>query len=425
MKNIQEITRQLLISPIIISSLLFTSTASAQSTDSADAPTFGDVVDVRVLNFEVVVTDGKATVPGLASDDFRLLVDGQEVPIQFFTEVRDGLALAAGDATAAVPALQPGKSVGTRYLVFVDDFFAVPSYRNRALADLAAQLPLLGADDHMAIVAFDGHRIEMLTSWTRSQPQLERAIEQARQRRAFGLERLAEQRTYETTNRFYRRGGARFANVAFRGSRPSLRAEGDLRAEELYAQVSSVVDAASSTLRGFAKPEGRKVMLLLSGGWPTAAYEWVHGTHTASSRSGFGADFLDSDFLGRDREIFHPLVATANRLGYTLYPVDINGVESRTAGAEHGTLAEATRASNLAFEREWIEEGALRQMARATGGRAILDGASGKALERAIDDTRSYYWLGFSPTWREDDETHKVKVKLVPKGLKTRTRTSY
>lgn len=423
-KPLQSITLWLLVS------LISTLPALAQSDD---APAFGEIVDVRVINLEVVVTKGKTMVPGLGSEDFQVLVDGQEVPIEFFTEVRGGVAVAAGQSAGAlaVPALAPGEPVGTRYLVFVDDFFSIPSYRNRVLDDLAEQLPLLGPHDHMAVVAFDGRHIDMLTSWTRSLPQLERAFDAARERRAYGLERLAEQRRYESTSRRFRQDllSRGFANVAFRGSRPSLRAEDDLRAEELYAQVSNVVEAASSTLRGFARPEGRKVMLLLSGGWPAAAYEWVHGTSTvgvgtAFARGGFD-DFLDSEFLGRDRGVFAPLVATANRLGYTLYPVDMNGVESHTGGAEHATLGDAVLASDLAFEREWIEESGLQQLARATGGRAHLDGARSTALERTIDDTRSYYWLGFTPTWREDDEEHDVKVKVVPKGLKARTRTSY
>lgn len=430
MQQINRATRWLL------AGLALAFPALAQSTDANEAPTFGGVVDVRVVNLEVVVTDGKLPVNGLGSDAFRLLVDGQEVPIEYFTEVRDGFAVADGDTAgvAAVPALAPGESVGTRFLVFIDDFFSVTTHRNRALDDLAAQLPLLGPKDSMAVVAFDGDRVDLLTSWTRSLPELERAFAAARSRRAHGLERLAEQQRYDSTNRLLRRGAfeSGFANVAFRGSRATFGAEDDLRAEELYAQVSSVVDAASSALRGFALPEGRKVMLLLSGGWPAAAYEWIYGAFGEGSGAVFTSDlfydldpFLFTEYLGRDRDVFAPLVATANRLGYTLYPVDVPGVEGHAGNAEIGGLADATLAHRLGVDREWIEEGTLRQLARATGGRALIDGARSKAIERVIDDTRSYYWLGFSPDWRENDERHKVKVELREKGLKARARTSY
>ena len=47
------------------------------------------------------------------------------------------------------------------------------------------------------------------------------------------------------------------------------------------------------------------------------------------------------------------------------------------------------------------------------------------ALAEAAADTRSYYWLGFSPTWEHNDASHKVDVSLNRPGLKVRSRTSF
>src|SRR4029077_4648531 len=53
----------------------------------------GETIDVRVVNVEAVVTDGRGqVVHGLTAADLALVVDGKEVPIDYFTEVRDGLA---------------------------------------------------------------------------------------------------------------------------------------------------------------------------------------------------------------------------------------------------------------------------------------------------------------------------------------------
>ena len=123
--------------------VLLTAPALAQTVPD-QTPGFGDVVDVRVINLEVVVTEDGRRVEGLGPGDFQLLVDGEEAPIEFFSEVRNGWAVAGDQAPAessagtyAVPALEPGESVGTRYLVFIDDYFSVPSYRNRVLGELA------------------------------------------------------------------------------------------------------------------------------------------------------------------------------------------------------------------------------------------------------------------------------------------------
>jgi hypothetical protein len=109
----------------------------------AQAPqSFGETLDVRVVNIEAVVVDKDGNrVSGLNREDFRLRVDGKEVPIEYFTEVRAGDAVAQPEgavATAGMPALEPGNPVGTSYLVFIDDFFAEPVDRNRTL-DSAVQ----------------------------------------------------------------------------------------------------------------------------------------------------------------------------------------------------------------------------------------------------------------------------------------------
>ncbi len=395
--------------------------AAAQG--DAEAPSFGEIVDVRVINLEVVVTDGGERVTGLTPDDFLLRVDGEPVAIEYFTEVRNGRAVAGGESseTFAVPALEPGEAVGTRYLVFIDDYFAIPSTRNRVLGELAEQLPLMSADDRMAIVAFDGERVEMLSSWTRSPAELGAALDQASKRRAYGLQRLSEQRQFDTTVRFRSRPvrGTRFASTAFAGVRQGFRTLDGFerhRGWELASQVDRVADAATSALRAFARPPGRKVMLLLSGGWPTSITNWVAGTFEP---------VFDDAWLGRWRP-FEPLVETANRLGYSLYPVDLNGLDRGIrSSAEHGNVLEASLAAEQSFNREQLEEDTLYDLAAATGGRAFIDGASFTALEGAIEDTRSYYWLGFSPAWQEDDARHAIEVQVERQGLKVRTRAGY
>src|SRR5688572_1655329 len=64
---------------------------SGPPSDEAVPLVFGEVLDVRVVNVEVVVTDKDGErVRGLGAKDFRLKVDGQEVPIDFFSEILGG-----------------------------------------------------------------------------------------------------------------------------------------------------------------------------------------------------------------------------------------------------------------------------------------------------------------------------------------------
>ena len=97
---------------------------------------FTDVIDVRVVNVEVVVTDRKGNrIRGLDPSDFELLVDGEPTPIHYFTEVEEGIARETStnsrveDANQAAPSLLPGEPVRTNYLVFIDESLARARHR--------------------------------------------------------------------------------------------------------------------------------------------------------------------------------------------------------------------------------------------------------------------------------------------------------
>ena len=129
-----------------------------------------ETIDVRVINIEVVVTDGRGgRVHGLGPQDFRVEVDGVEIPIDFFTEVVDGRAAPSAtkaDEEATVStAVAAGEPVPTRYLVFIDNLFAVEQHRNEVLDALEEDIPRMGATDWMAIVSFDGLELKRLSGW--------------------------------------------------------------------------------------------------------------------------------------------------------------------------------------------------------------------------------------------------------------------
>ena len=376
---------------------------------------FGEQIEVRVVNVEVVVTDKQGNrVQGLKPGDLRLKVDGKTVPIEYFNEVRGGqaIALEAQDAESAavhgLPSLAPGSPVGTSYLVFIDDYFSVGPRRDKVLRDLKAELARLGPEDRMAIVAYDGGMVDMLSSWTNSQRQLGLAIEQAIGRRAQGVARLAELRTFEASRRLTGDSFEPSPRAAFAQRLDMQELE---YAERLAAQTERAVAAATSTLRGFASPPGRKVMLLLAGGWPFSPLDYVINNPNRP--------ILEHD-VPRGDEIFRPLVDTANRLGYTLYPVDVPGVEAEVADAS--LSAPLSGGINI---REQEHQASLLYTAEQTGGKALLNGLGSQLLQVVESDTRSYYWLGFTPSWQGNDKRHKVEVEVLKPGLKVRSREDF
>jgi VWFA-related protein len=386
----------------VLATLLLPLPALAQDS----AATFDEAIDVRVVNVEAVVTDrGGARVFGLTPDDFQLLVDGEEVPIDFFTEFRGGEALR--DVGASPWDLAPISDVqaeGTSYLVFVDDFFSVPVDRNRVLRALEDELAFLGPEDRMAIVAWDGVRTEMLSTWSSDEREIRWALQTATARPAEGLYRIAERRSILS--------GTYIPIPARSLGRRRLAITERVYSKILIDQVESAVSAASATLRGFAAPPGRKVMLLASGGWPFRPSEFVTGDPIAAA--------FDQRFE-QGEEIYGPLV------DYTLYPIDAPGLEgdSRVSAANDAAVLRTAGVGSLDFYRETELHDSLRFLARETGGRALINGQRMEPLSRVADDTRSFYWLGFNPDRTGDSEIRSIELKLKQKGLEARTRSGY
>jgi VWFA-related protein len=383
---------------------------------------FGEAIDVRVVNVEAVVTDKRGNrVRGLTAADFRLLVDGKEVPVDYFNEVVDGeIVSASGEGVRPGPDASPaspfasGDKVGTSYLVFVDESFSLGAHRDLVLQKLERDLGLLAPEDRMAVVAFDGRKLDRLADWTGDRGALARVLQEARRRPAWGIHRLAMRRSNVNGNAY------------------------------LYPEVKNAVAATSAAMRGVSLPTGRKVLLLFSGGWPMGSGREL--LYDSSLR-------VPSPFhLPHPEELFEPIKDTANLLGYTIYPVDVQGIDPQSSGADAsrpGATAPVPRQSdrdpNAGLDAvsvlgpslqltmkgyvtsDW-ERGVhdtLNYLAGETGGRVALNSNRLEALLRAHEDTRSYYWLGFTPQLRSDGERHEIRVEVRRPGLKVRTRDSF
>jgi len=400
------------------------SAAAQQPSQPASEP-FGEVIDVRVVNVEVVVTDKDGNrVQGLKPGDFRLKVDGKEVPVDFFTEIRDRQAAPPpGEETPAGPAsVSPGETVGTSYLVFIDDYFTVPARRNEVLKALREDLSRLGPKDRMAIVSFDGARLTRLSGWTGSAAELRQALDKAASVPARGIDRITELRSYLQSEQLLSDvvddPGARTTStnptqgdpINERVSATGLSGQQVTYGLTLASQIENGVAAVVSAMRGAGAPPGRKVLLLLAGSWPFSIQSFLLGEGLVST----------SRQLPDGEQLLRPLTSTANLLGYTIYPVDVPGIESAAASAD--SFASSGSSPRL---REQEAHGTLLFLAEETGGRPLLNTSRTAVLETAEADTRSYYWLGFTPSWQGNDKPHTIHVDSLRPGLQVRARTNF
>lgn len=425
---------------------------------------FGEEIDVRVINVEVVVTDGKGNrVTDLKPGDFRLKVDGKPVSVEYFTEIREGQALAAPtpgtqagpERVAEPPAVEPGTQVGTHYLVFVDDYFLIASQRNDVLRSFKRDLAALQPADRMSVLAWDGGRLSRLADWTGSKEEIGRALDAAMARPTRGLDRLADYQKFLQDDAFIKSSSSDLDSIlgGSGGDDMSRRriAASELTPQErdygrgMARQIESAVSAVVGAMRGSAAPPGRKVLLLLSGGWPFSIQSYIR-------RGGIA---VLSRELPSGEQLFGPLSRTANLLGYTIYPVDVPGLTSVAADAvanpmegrdsvimgysatsdkpgaslhepdfgKQGPMPSQLTDTRTAIEQEL--QGSLEFLAKETGGKPLLNSNRTLALAKVQADTRSYYWLGFSPGWKRDDKSHRIQVEAVRPGLTVRSRSDF
>ena len=267
-----------------LAALVLASPATSQDVPLPDL--FSDTIDVRVVNVEVVVTDRDGNrVQGLQVGDFELLVDGEPVPIGYFTEIDDGTVRGATEqrideeAMPAVPSLEPDEPVRTNYLVFIDEYFAVRKQRDRVLKRLERDLAELGPHDQVALVAFDGRNVARLTDWTGARDELRDAFSEARKRKALGLMRRADidpAAVAPDPPGAAASGPLAPDTVGGVESAPALnsvrRVATALNLSKRERAIQRSVLAATATVRSFADPPGRKAMLVLTDGWEVPGF---------------------------------------------------------------------------------------------------------------------------------------------------------
>jgi VWFA-related protein len=406
---------------------------------------FGDSIDVRVVNVEAVVTDKSGRrVKGLGTADFRLLVDGKEMPLEYFTEVDEGRAVTAAAAETAgetAPAVASDGVVGRSILIFIDESFSIAPQRNQVLDKIGKSLERLGPEDRVAIVAFNGHQLDLLTSWTNDPQEIASTLAVARKRKSFGQFIRAQRRLLDIAmNRAasargtgtidmgpglvnnFALGGTDGRGTDGRGTIESSAAVGfgdnpGWDPMDLTTPVKNVVAAACAAMRGVSPPEGRKVLLLLSGGWPLLPREILSSSLLTPISSWMQG--------GIGEKVYHPLTDTANLLGYTIYPVDVPGLDAGSTGAdvEQEELTPITGWSSTEWER--ATHSSLQLLASETGGQPVFNSARLQALDRMAEDTGSYYWIGFTPSWKADDQRHEIRLEARRTGLRIRSRRGF
>jgi VWFA-related protein len=190
-----------------------------------------------------------------------------------------------------------------------------------------------------------------------------------------------------------------------------------LKAEWTLAAMESIALHLADT-------PGRKTLVWISSAFPitfgfTRTEDLAGGASTANAKVGD----LDSyhDRLKR-------LARILNNIDLAIYPVDPRGLmidDRYKATARSGDVSDPRLQG--AGENSLGEFATMDLIATETGGRAFYNAnALGDSIQRAVDDSRVTYVLGFYPdeaSW--DGTNHRIEVRVNRLGVEVRSRRSY
>lgn len=152
---------------VVSSALLLAASTPAFSASPPAPPSFGEVVEVSIVDVDVYVTDKNGNrVTGLKKGDFAVFEDGKLVDVSNFAELsrsalptREAPATAppvggTADADAKAPVADPERRLSL--VVFLDNLHLRPEHRTRAVEQIRKFLfQNVRAGDRVMLVTYD------------------------------------------------------------------------------------------------------------------------------------------------------------------------------------------------------------------------------------------------------------------------------
>jgi len=355
-------------------------------------PVAGFVTEVKVnnINVDVQVKDANGVpVTGLRREDFRVFENdaGQEIT--------NFVAVEGGQVSAAREEALVGQAAAREVVLFFDLYLLSEPDKSRVLQTIRDQLAIgLAPGETVAVVSFDG-ALRVHTPPTASAIKVVEALKEVDRVPATGLQRQISLSSYDVRDTPRRESWSTF----------QYRRTQNLEYwSELRRMVGRVENAFTAAIQRFSETQARKVVLLISPGFPRAENVPMYRDY----------DFwLDTPVEYRNAGLFGRAAMLASELEYTLYTLDPSGNQIITADASVGRPPQFADVANVKFWREADRKDSLIQAARLTGGEAIFTGDGGVALADVERVTSSYYSLAYQPDHAGDGKEYAIRVEAV------------
>jgi VWFA-related protein len=469
-----------LLYPLLSVSLICSSPlGAAENAKPASITSFGEVVEVNVVNVDVYATDksGKR-VNDLRKGDFEVMEDGKKVAITNFVSAR--LPAPAGQQAPASPAVASEQAAPAaartpgdpwNLIVYVDNSNIRPSHRTRALEQVREFLThSLSPGDRVMLVTSD-LVIRVWQPFTSDPAALDAGLKAIEKISAHGPQiDLDRKSAFDTMMSIQEISLADPTDPipcplsilepvrGFAGSRRSevVRSLGALT---LLVNSLSGVPGRKAVLHvsdGIPAVPGEELfqfLLELCGGGGTAGIGQQPQTPSlveSKNRTGLRGDKLDPlaiydtrDWGPRayqaasqavpDAQAYSvakelaALVSHANAHQVTLYTLQASGVSGTEASdPSFGPNDRLFQFPSIGSTQRASDRESLQTLAEGTGGRAILNANDLRPeLAGLREDFETFYSLGYTPVHNGDGKEHRIEVRVKRPGIRLRYRVSY
>ncbi|HEX8409334.1 MAG TPA: VWA domain-containing protein [Thermoanaerobaculia bacterium] len=423
-------TRRLLcaLSLLLVSAIVF-----AQSDPQQQQ--FGEEIEVRVIDVDVVVTDRQGNpIMNLTRDDFELYEDNKRVEIAYFSRIADG-------RLTDVPPLQQPSTIATgvapaaprmplTWVIFIDHTNLSPQRRNQAMRQLQVflQRAIVGGDRGV-IALNDGRSFKIRQGLTEDAKLLMEQL--ARMEKERMPVSPIQQRSNQVLNDLRTRDNHLFAT---RDTRVLVRDEDEFHSlntgnaittliEEEAARTKNAIMAMGALLDTLARLEGRMAMVYVGAG-----FNALPGSNLAEAWRSRFSDRIGAPHEPRPQSQQEAIQREITRLFNTLSALRVT-VYSIHGGEQGGGPAsvEDRGQTNVLLNSvndisELGEAGSSREMAQRTGGLFFkVSQDLAVQLEAVRRDLSNYYSLGYKPAGSPSD-ARRVRVKVKGDGLRVRHR---
>lgn len=387
----------------------------------APAETFVERVDVNVVNVEVFVTDRQGNpITGLSADDFRLFVDGEEVPISnFYAEVagdparrisRPAADPRASDEAMVVPAETPPEQV-LYMTVLVDNANVRPVHRKRVFGALRELLTGgMPPEARVSIASLGvGQTLTIHSDYLSNRAALGKILDEIEAAPAANVGPEVQQR--QIISELTRGAGGRGIGL---GQDAALLARIRAFSQEEYNRGLVSLDALARFVGSLGGVPGRRALMYVADGIAVRPgedlyYTWISATNADNSVGDVTQFRRDVGEFDLTRQ-FDQLAELANASRVTVYTLDAAGSHTDFI---RGAVTEGRVPSDAlsAFEANYRDPQEL--VAQATGGRRLAATTRLDAeLEEITRDFSTFYSLGFEAEAADDPRRHKIKVEL-------------